>query len=75
VAESSMNISKNRKAVSTAVQLYQPSERRLSAKLVPTFENRGRVVSARDPHGRTVRFLDRSCYCFLQVAPQLYSRG
>jgi hypothetical protein len=30
-----------------------PSDRRLSAKLVPTFTERGcRVVSATDPHGR-----------------------
>jgi hypothetical protein len=34
-------------------KLYRPSERRLSAKLVPTFADRGcRVVSATDPYGR-----------------------
>jgi hypothetical protein len=31
----------------------RPSDRRLSAKLLPTFRERGcRVVSATDPHGR-----------------------
>jgi hypothetical protein len=45
-----------------------PSHRRLSAKLVPTFANRGcRVVSATDPHGRILGFLDRSRYCFFKV--------
>jgi hypothetical protein len=48
----------------------------LSAKLVPTFADRGcRVVSATDPHGRILTFLDRSRYHFFQVAPQLHSRG
>jgi hypothetical protein len=33
--------------------LYRPSDRRLSAKLVPTLADRGcRVVSATNPHGR-----------------------
>jgi hypothetical protein len=32
---------------------YRPSDRRLSAKLVPTFADREcRVVNATDPHGR-----------------------
>jgi hypothetical protein len=53
-----------------------PSDRRLSAKLVPTFADRGcRVVSATDPHGRILGFLDRSGYFFIQVAPQLSLRG
>jgi hypothetical protein len=48
----------------------------MSAKLVPTFADRGyRVVSATDPHGRILGFLDRSRYYFFQVTPQLYSRG
>jgi hypothetical protein len=48
----------------------------MSAKLVPTFLDREcRVVSATDPHGRILGFLDRSRYYFFQVAPQLYSRG
>jgi hypothetical protein len=33
------------------------------------------VVSAADPYGRNLGFLDRSCYFFFQRAPQLYSRG
>jgi hypothetical protein len=47
----------------------------MSAKLVSTFADRGcRVVSATDPHGRVLGFLDRSRYFSIQVAPQLYSR-
>jgi hypothetical protein len=34
-----------------------------------------RVVSATDPYGRILGFLDRSRYFIFQVAPQLYSRG
>jgi hypothetical protein len=56
-------------------KLYWPSNRCLSAKLVPTFADREcRVVSALDPYGHILGFLDQSHYCFLQVA-QLYSRG
>jgi hypothetical protein len=51
----------------------RPSDRRLLAKLVPTFKDRGRhVVSVSDPYGS---ILDRSRYFFFQVALQLYSRG
>jgi hypothetical protein len=58
------------------LQLSGPSNRRLPAKLVPTFADRGcRVVSATDPHSRILGFLDRSRYYFFQVAPQLYSQG
>jgi hypothetical protein len=57
-------------------ELCRPSDRRLSAKLVPTFADRGRcVVSTTDPYGRILCFLDRSRYLFLRIAPQLYSRG
>jgi hypothetical protein len=60
----------------SASELYWPSDRRLSAKLVPTFADRGcRMVSTTDPHGRILGFLDRSSYFSIQVAPQLYSRG
>jgi hypothetical protein len=46
-------------------------DRRLSAKLVPTFaDRRSRVVSATDPHGRIFGF---SYFCF-HVVPQLYPR-
>jgi hypothetical protein len=49
-----------------ASELYRPSDRRLLAKLVPTFADRGcRVVSATDPYGRILGFLDRSRYFFL----------
>jgi hypothetical protein len=38
------------------------------------FADRGcRVVSAMDPHGRILGFLDRSGFYFFQVAPQSYS--
>jgi hypothetical protein len=57
-------------------ELYRPSDRRLSAKLVPTFADKGcRVVSATDPYGCILSFLDQSRYYFLKVAPQLYPRG
>jgi hypothetical protein len=37
----------------SASELYRPSYRRLSVKLVPTLADRGcRVVSATNPHGR-----------------------
>jgi hypothetical protein len=57
-------------------ELYRPSDRSLSAKLVSTFADRGsHVVSVTDPYDRILGFLDRSRYFFFQVAPQLYSRG
>jgi hypothetical protein len=57
-------------------ELYRPSDRRLSAKLVPTFAYRGcHVVRVMDPDGRIVGFLDWSRYFFFQVAPELYSQG
>jgi hypothetical protein len=60
----------------SASELYRPSDRRVSAKLVPTFADRGCcVVSATDPHGRILGLLDRSRYYFFQVAPQLNSWG
>jgi hypothetical protein len=43
---------------------------------MPTFVVRGcRVDSATDPPSRQFGFLDRSRYFFIQVAPQLSSRG
>jgi hypothetical protein len=61
---------------SLACELYRPSHRRLSAKSVATFADRGCcVVSTTDPYGRILGFLGRSRYFFFQVAPQLYSRG
>jgi hypothetical protein len=46
-----------------ASELYRPSDRSMSAKLVPTFADRGcRMGIATDPHGRILGFLDRSRY-------------
>jgi hypothetical protein len=58
-------------------ELNIPTERRrLVAKLVPTFADRGcHVVSVTNLYGRILGFLDRSRYFFVQAAPQLYSRG
>jgi hypothetical protein len=59
-----------------ASELYRPSDRHLSAKLVLTFVGIGcHVVSVTNPYGCILVFIDRSCYVFFQVAPQLYSRG
>jgi hypothetical protein len=39
-------------------EIYRPSDCRLSAKLAPTFTDRGcHVVSATDPYGRILGFL------------------
>jgi CBS-domain-containing membrane protein len=47
----------------SASELYRPSDRRMSAKLVPTFSDRRcHVVSVTDPYGRILGFLDRSRY-------------
>jgi hypothetical protein len=47
----------------SANELYRPSDRRLSAKWLPTFVDRGcHVVSVTDPYGRILGFLDRSRY-------------
>jgi hypothetical protein len=60
----------------SASELYRPSDLRLSAKLVPTFADRWcHVVSATDPYGRILRFIDRIRYPFFQGAPQMYFRG
>jgi hypothetical protein len=60
----------------SASELYRPSNRRLSAKLAPTFADRGcHVVSVADPYDPILGFLDRGRYFFFHVAPQLYSRG
>jgi hypothetical protein len=45
----------------SASELYRWSDRRLSAKLVSTFVDRGcHVVSVTDPYGRILDFLDRT---------------
>jgi hypothetical protein len=47
----------------SASELYRPSDRRLSAKRLPTFADRGcHVVSVANPYGRILGFLDRSRY-------------
>jgi hypothetical protein len=64
------------RGLSTKANYTDRANRRLSAKLVPTFVDRGcGVVSATDPPGRNLGFLDRSRYYLFPVAPQLYSRG
>jgi hypothetical protein len=60
----------------TSYQTDPPSDRRLSAKLVPTFADRGcHVVSVTDPYGCIFGFLDQSNYFFFHVAPELYSEA
>jgi hypothetical protein len=58
----------------SASELYRPSDRRLSAKWLPTFADRGwYVVSLTDPYGRILSFLDKSCYfSILVVSLSLY---
>jgi hypothetical protein len=47
----------------SASEQYRPSDRRLSAKLVPTFAARGcHVVSVTDLYGCILGFLDRNRY-------------
>jgi hypothetical protein len=54
----------------------RPNDCRLWPKLVTTFADTGcRVVSAADPYGRILGFLDRDRYFFFKVAPQFYSQG
>jgi hypothetical protein len=50
-------------------------DRRLLAKLVPTFADRGcHVISVTNPYAHNLGFIDLSGYFFFQVVPQLYSR-
>jgi hypothetical protein len=47
----------------SASELYRPSDRRLSAKWLPTFADKGcHVLGVTDPYGRILGFLDRSRY-------------
>jgi hypothetical protein len=51
----------------SASELYRPSDRRFSAKWLPTFADKGcHVVSVMDPYGRILGFLDRSRYFFIK---------
>jgi hypothetical protein len=60
----------------SASELYQPSNCRLSTKLMPTFADRWwHVLRLSDSYGHNLGFLGRSRYFFFRVAPQLYSRG
>jgi hypothetical protein len=54
-----------------------PTERpQLVGEVSAKFVDRGfHVVSAMDPYGRILQFLDQSHYFIFQAAPQLYSRG
>jgi hypothetical protein len=51
----------------------QPLVGKVSAKLLRTVGCH--LISAEDPSGRILGFLDRNRYFFFQVAPHLYSRG
>jgi hypothetical protein len=60
----------------SASETYRLSDRRMSAKLVPTIaDGECHMVSVTDPYGLNLGFLDRSRHFFFQVAPQFYSRG
>jgi hypothetical protein len=70
------NLTKKTPWPEPASELYRQSDRRLSAKVVPTFADREcHVVNVTDPYGLILGFLDRSRYLSFEVAPQLYSRG
>jgi hypothetical protein len=50
----------------SASELYRPSDRRLSEKLVPTFADRGcHLVSVTDSYGPILGFLDRPTNNFI----------
>jgi hypothetical protein len=55
-------------------ELYQPSVRRLSAKLVPKFADRGWSAQW-IPTAVLIGYLGQSRYSFFQVVPQFYLRG
>jgi hypothetical protein len=58
-----------------ASKLFRPTDRRLSAKLVPTFANSWcHIVSVTHPYNSILGFIGRSHYFFFKVAPQLYLR-
>jgi hypothetical protein len=66
---------KKLRGLSPQSELYRPSDRSSSAKLVQTFVDTGcHMVNVTNPYGRVLGFLDRRGYYFFQVAPQLYSR-
>jgi hypothetical protein len=56
-----LNNTKKLNSLALVRELYGPRDRRLSAKLVPTFADRGcHVVSMTDPYDRILGFLDWS---------------
>jgi hypothetical protein len=61
----------------SASELYRPTEQQpLSAKLVPTFVDRGcHVVSVTDPYGRILSSRPEPLFFFFQAALQLYPWG
>jgi hypothetical protein len=69
--------SNNNKSVALVRERTLPTGRPpLVSELSANFgRQRFHVVSAADPYGRNLGFLDRRRYFFFQVAPQLYSRG
>jgi hypothetical protein len=49
-------------------EVYRPSDRRLSVKLVPTFADGGcQVVSMTDPYGRILGFLDCLWWNYIDI--------
>jgi hypothetical protein len=61
----------------SASELYRLIDRHWSQNLLPTFVDRGVSRGQRGGSRTAVNhsFLDRSRYFFIQVAPQLSSRG
>jgi hypothetical protein len=70
VCQQSMDMIKKNPWPESGSKLYRSSYRRLSAKLVPIFADRGcRVVSATDPYGRITGCISRGavkCFAFHQ---------
>jgi hypothetical protein len=59
----------------SASELYRPNDRRLSAKWLPTFADRGcHVVSVMDPYGRILGFLHRSRYFSISSSSVVLTR-
>jgi hypothetical protein len=75
-ARTSRLVSCVKNSVALVRERTTPTDRRLSAKLLATFADRGcNVVSVTDLYGRILGFQNRSRYFFFQADPQLYSRG
>jgi hypothetical protein len=66
---------KKNSGAQSSSELYRPSDRRLSAKLMPTLADRGcRAVSATNPHGREIRFYRPDPRLSIQLAPHINTR-